>query len=78
MSPLLLRTTTATVIQGDITETVVTKDLNSDTTISLTSLAESGSDLHKYLLTLSALRRWFPRYTKQISVVFMRDTIFIL
>jgi hypothetical protein len=77
MSPLLLRTTTATVIQGDITETVVTKELNSDT-ISLTSLAESGSDLHKYLLTLSALRRWFPRYTKQISVVFMRDTIFIL
>jgi hypothetical protein len=35
---------------GDIIRVVATKGQNSDLPITLTSLAESGADLHKYLL----------------------------
>jgi hypothetical protein len=35
---------------------IATKGQNSDLLISPTSLVESGTDLHKYLLTSSALR----------------------
>jgi hypothetical protein len=35
---------------------VTIKGQNNDLSISLTSLVESGTDLHKYLLTSSALR----------------------
>jgi hypothetical protein len=41
---------------GDIIQAVATKGQNSDLPITLTSLTESGADLHKYLLISSALR----------------------
>jgi hypothetical protein len=39
---------------------VATKSHNSDLPISPTSLAESGTNLHKYLLISNVLRRWIP------------------
>jgi hypothetical protein len=64
MSPLLLRVTTVMTTQVTSPEAVATKGHNSDLQISLTSLAESETGLHKYLLTSSALRRWLPRIDK--------------
>jgi hypothetical protein len=43
---------------------VATKGHNNDLPIIPTSLEESGTDLHKYLLTSSALRRWLPQIDK--------------
>jgi hypothetical protein len=64
MNPLLFRVTSATVIQVTSLEVIVTKSHNSDLLISLTSLAENETDLHTYLLTSSALRRWLRRIDK--------------
>jgi hypothetical protein len=60
MSPLLLRATVEKAICVISHGAVSTKGHNSDLPISLTSLAESGTSLHKYLLTSSALKRWHP------------------
>jgi hypothetical protein len=60
MSLLLLRATVATAICVISHGAVSTKGHNNDFPISPTSLAESGTSLHKYLLTSSALKRWHP------------------
>jgi hypothetical protein len=60
MSTLLLRATTAMTIRVISPEAIAIKGHNSDLPISPTSLTESGTDLHKYLFTSSALRRWLP------------------
>jgi hypothetical protein len=56
MRLLLLRAPTATTIRVISCSAVATKGQNSDLPISPTSLTESGTGLHKYLLTSSALR----------------------
>jgi hypothetical protein len=63
-SPLLLSAIAAMAIRVISPRVVATKGHNNDLPISPTSLAESGTDLHKYLLTSSALRRWLPRIDK--------------
>jgi hypothetical protein len=50
-SSLLLRATAAMTIRVISPEPVATKGHNSDLLISLTSLAQSETDPHKYLLT---------------------------
>jgi hypothetical protein len=60
-SLLLLSATTATVIWVISHRAVATKGYNIDISTSPTSLAESGADQYKYLLTLSILRRWLSR-----------------
>jgi hypothetical protein len=57
MSLLLLRDTSVMTIQVISHGVVATKGHNSDLPISLTLLIENKTDLHKYLLTSSALRR---------------------
>jgi hypothetical protein len=57
---LLLKAIAATTIRVISPEAIVTKGHNSDLPISPTSLIESETDRHKYLLTSSALRRWLP------------------
>jgi hypothetical protein len=61
MSLLLLRVTAAMTIQVISRGTVATMGHNDDLPISRTSLTESETGLHNYLLISSALRRWFPR-----------------
>jgi hypothetical protein len=51
MSPLLLKAIAATAIRVISPRPVATKSHISDLLISLTSLAQSGADPHKYLLT---------------------------
>jgi hypothetical protein len=51
MSPLLLRATTATAIRVIPPRPIANKGHNNDLLISLTSLAQSGTDPYKYLLT---------------------------
>jgi hypothetical protein len=51
MSPLLLRTKAATVIQVISPRPIATKGHSNDLSISLTSFTQSGIDPHKYLLT---------------------------
>jgi hypothetical protein len=60
VDPLLLRATVETTIWVISHGAVSTKGHNNNLPISPTSLAESGTSLHKYLLTSSALKRWHP------------------
>jgi hypothetical protein len=60
MSPLLLRDTAAMVIRVMPPGPVATMGHSSNLPINHTSLAQSGTDPHQYLLTSSALRRWSP------------------
>jgi hypothetical protein len=54
-SLLLLRDTSATIIRVISTEAVATKDHSNNLIISLTSLTQSETDSHKYLLTISQI-----------------------
>jgi hypothetical protein len=51
MSPLLLRAAAAMTIRVISLGSIATKSHNSDLPMSPTSLAQSGTDPHKYLLT---------------------------
>jgi hypothetical protein len=77
-SPLLLSDTVATTIRVISPGVVATKGHNSDIPISLISLTESETSLHKYLLTSSALRRCLPQIDNKFLVFLWETSSFFM